>query len=61
MAPAIDRATGRVRPAVRVALGSREYDSLRRSFAHEPVETMMTPLSDPVQPHQSAAIRKLIA
>jgi uncharacterized membrane protein YheB (UPF0754 family) len=62
MEPAIDRATGRVRPAVRVALGSREYDSLRRSFAQEPVERMMSPLSDPeFNRTQSAAIRKLIA
>jgi uncharacterized membrane protein YheB (UPF0754 family) len=62
MEPALDRATGRVRPAVRVALGSREYESIRRSFAHEPVETMMTPLSDPeFNRTQSAAIRKLIA
>jgi uncharacterized membrane protein YheB (UPF0754 family) len=62
MEPAIDRATGRVRPAVRAALGSRQYDSLRRSFAHEPVESMMSPLSDPdFSRSQSAAIRKLIA
>jgi uncharacterized membrane protein YheB (UPF0754 family) len=62
MEPALDRATGRVRPAVRVAIGSREYESIRRSFAHEPVETMMTPLSDPdFNRSQSAAIRKLIA
>lgn len=62
MEPALDRAIGRVRPAVRVALGSRGYDSIRRSFAHEPVETMMTPLSDPeFNRSQSAAIRKLIA
>jgi uncharacterized membrane protein YheB (UPF0754 family) len=62
MGPAIDRATGRVRTAVRVALGTRGYDSLRRSFAHEPVEKMMEPLSDPdFNRAQSAAIRKLIA
>ena len=62
MEPAVDRATGRVRPAVRMALGSREYESIRHSLAHEPVETMMSPLSDPeFNRTQSAAIRKLIA
>ncbi len=46
MRPAIDRAIGPVRHAVRVAVGSREYDSIRRAFAAEPVERMMIPLSD---------------
>jgi uncharacterized membrane protein YheB (UPF0754 family) len=62
MRPAIDRATGRVRPAVRVALGTREYDAIRESFAAEPVEQMMTPLEDPAfNKAQSASMRKLIA
>ncbi len=62
MEPAIDRASGRVRPAVRVALGSGEYESIRRSLAQEPVETMIAPLSDPdFNRAQSAAVRKLIA
>jgi uncharacterized membrane protein YheB (UPF0754 family) len=61
MRPAIDRATGRARQAVRVAIGSREYDAIRRSFAAEPVESMMVPLSDPeFNRSQSAAMRKLI-
>src|SRR6202012_743906 len=38
MRPAIDRATGPLRPAVRLALGAREYDSIRQAFAAEPVE-----------------------
>jgi uncharacterized membrane protein YheB (UPF0754 family) len=46
MRPAIDRAIGPARGAVRVAVGSREYDSIRRAFAAEPVERLMTPLSD---------------
>ncbi len=62
MRPAIDRAIGPLRPAVRVAVGAREYDAIRRSFASEPVEQMMTPLSDPdFSRTQSATMRKLIA
>jgi uncharacterized membrane protein YheB (UPF0754 family) len=61
MRPAIDRATGPARAAVRVALGSREYDAIRQSFAAEPVERMMTSLSDPeFSAAQSATLRKLI-
>jgi uncharacterized membrane protein YheB (UPF0754 family) len=62
MRPAIDRAVGPARRAVQAALGSREYESLRRSFAAEPVKTMMVPLSDPeFSRSQSATMRKLIA
>ena len=62
MRPAIDRAVGALRPAVRVALGSRDYEAIRQSFAAEPVETMMVPLSDPeFSATQSATMRKLIA
>jgi uncharacterized membrane protein YheB (UPF0754 family) len=46
MRPVIDNAVGRARAAVRVAVGSREYDTIRRAFASEPVERMMVPLSD---------------
>jgi uncharacterized membrane protein YheB (UPF0754 family) len=62
MRPAIDRATGPLRPAVRVAVGIREYEAIRRSFAAEPVEQLMVPLSDPeFSRTQSATMRKLIA
>lgn len=62
MKPAIDQATGPLRPAVRVAVGAREYDAIRRSFASEPVEQLMTPFSDPeFSRTQSATMRKLIA
>jgi uncharacterized membrane protein YheB (UPF0754 family) len=44
--PAIDRAVGRVRPAVRVAVGTEEYDAVRESFAEEGVSYTMTPLTD---------------
>lgn len=61
MRPAIDNAVGPVLPAVRVAIGAKEYEALRRSFAAEPVEQMMIPLSDPeFSRKQSAAVRKLI-
>jgi uncharacterized membrane protein YheB (UPF0754 family) len=61
MRPAIDRATGPARTAVRVAIGAREYDSIRESFATEPVAQMMAPLSDPeFSRTQSSAMRKLI-
>ncbi|MGH2868338.1 MAG: hypothetical protein ACRDNK_12330 [Solirubrobacteraceae bacterium] len=61
MRPAIDRATGPARGAVRVAIGSREYESIRQSFATEPIEHMMAPLTDPAfSETQSTAMRKLI-
>jgi uncharacterized membrane protein YheB (UPF0754 family) len=62
MQPVIDNAVGPARRAVRVALGSREYESIRRSFAAEPVEAMMVPLSDPeFSRSQSRTMRKLIS
>jgi uncharacterized membrane protein YheB (UPF0754 family) len=62
MRPAIDQAAGRLRPALRVAVGAREYDAIRQSFAAEPVDAMMGPLSDPeFSAAQSATMRKLIA
>ena len=60
--PAVDRATGRARSAVRVAMGTREYDAIRESVAAEAVEYTMTPLTDPeFNRRQSAAVRGLIA
>jgi uncharacterized membrane protein YheB (UPF0754 family) len=47
MRPAIDRAVGPARLALRVAVGSREYAALRDAFASEPIDTMMGPLTDP--------------
>jgi uncharacterized membrane protein YheB (UPF0754 family) len=58
--PAVDRATGPVRPAVRIAMGRRQYDTIRDSVALEAVEYTMTPLTDPeFNRRQSAAIRDL--
>jgi uncharacterized membrane protein YheB (UPF0754 family) len=62
MGPAIDRAAGPARAAVRVAVGTREYDSIRDSVAQEAVGYTMTPFRDPeFSRHQSDQIRKLIA
>jgi uncharacterized membrane protein YheB (UPF0754 family) len=62
MRPAIDRALGPARAAVRVAIGSDDYEAIRESFASEPVESMMVPLSDPeFSRRQSDTMRELIA
>jgi uncharacterized membrane protein YheB (UPF0754 family) len=45
--PAIDRAAGPLLPAVRLAMGPREYDAFREGVATESVEYTVTPLSDP--------------
>lgn len=64
MRPAVDRAVGRNavgRGAVRVAVGTREYDAIRNSVAEEAVDYTMTPLSDPeFNKRQSEAVKKLI-
>ena len=44
--PAVDRAPGRARPAVRVAVGSRDYDTIRTSLAVEAADYAVTPLAD---------------
>ncbi len=60
--PAVDRAVGPLRPAVRVAVGHREYDEIRHAFATEPIDQLMGPLTDPeFSRTQSARMRKLIA
>jgi len=59
--PAVDRASGRARPAVRVAMGPRQYDKIRDSIAVEAVDYTMTPLADPeLSQGQSEAVRTLI-
>jgi uncharacterized membrane protein YheB (UPF0754 family) len=60
--PAIDRATGELRPAVRVAVGHRRYEDIRHAFATEPIDLVLDPLTDPkFSRTQSATMRKLIA
>ncbi|MBA2521857.1 MAG: hypothetical protein H0V25_00850 [Solirubrobacterales bacterium] len=59
--PAIDRATGYATAAVRVAVGTDRYDSIRESVATEAVDYTLTPLQDPeFNAKQSAAIERLI-
>jgi len=62
MGPAIDRAAGPARVAVRVALGGREYDAIRESVAQDAVGHTLTPFRDPdFSRQQSEKIRSLIA
>jgi uncharacterized membrane protein YheB (UPF0754 family) len=59
--PAVDRAVGPARPAVRLAVGPREYDAISDSVATEGVEQTMTPLSDPeFNRAQSEALREMM-
>jgi uncharacterized membrane protein YheB (UPF0754 family) len=58
--PAVDRASGAVSSAVRVAVGTREYDAIRESVAVEAVDYTITPLTDPeFNRRQGAALREL--
>ena len=60
--PAIDRATGYAQVAVRVAMGTDRYDSIRETVATEAIGYTMTPLDDPeFNASQSEAIEELIA
>jgi uncharacterized membrane protein YheB (UPF0754 family) len=62
MGPAIDRAAGPARGAVRVAVGAREYDSIRDSVAHEAAGYTMKPFRDPdFSRHQAEKIREMFA
>src|SRR5947208_13449 len=62
MRPAVDRAVGVAQPAIRVAVGTREYDAIRTSVAVDAVDYTMTPLADPeFNRRQSSAVRTLIA
>jgi uncharacterized membrane protein YheB (UPF0754 family) len=62
MLPAVDRAVGRARPAVRVAVGSDEYDAIRESLAAEAVDHTMDPLTDPeLNERQSERVHELVA
>ncbi len=60
--PAVDRATGPLRPAVRVAMGTREYDTIRDSVAAEAVDYTMTPFSDEdFSTQQGAKIKEMFS
>lgn len=61
MRPAIDRAVGPARAAVRVAIGPREYDSIRESFAQESASYTLSGFQDPeFSRQQSERMRTLI-
>ncbi len=64
MGPAVDRAVANTqvgRGAVRVAVGTKEYDAIRTSVAEEAVDYTMTPLSDPeFNRRQADSVKKLI-
>ncbi|MGI8461431.1 MAG: DUF445 domain-containing protein [Solirubrobacterales bacterium] len=60
--PALDRAVGRPRAAVRAVVGGREYDAIREAVAVESVEYAVTPMSDPeFNRAQGERVRTLIA
>jgi uncharacterized membrane protein YheB (UPF0754 family) len=62
LGPAIDRAAGPLRPALRVAVGTREYDTITQAFAREGRDHTMTPFLDAdFGREQSENIRLLIA
>jgi uncharacterized membrane protein YheB (UPF0754 family) len=60
--PAVDRAVGRARPAVRAAVGRREYDQIRASVAVEAADYTVAPLADAeFNKAQSNGIREFVA
>jgi uncharacterized membrane protein YheB (UPF0754 family) len=62
MGPAIDRAAGPARAALRVAVGTREFDAIRDQVAHESARYTITPFRDPeFSAQQSEKIRNLFA
>ena len=60
--PAIDKAAGPARGAVRVAVGSARFDSIRDSVAQQAVGRTLTPFKDPeFSTRQADKIRTLVA
>jgi uncharacterized membrane protein YheB (UPF0754 family) len=60
--PALDRAVGRARAPLRVAVGASQYDTIRETMAHEAVEYAVTPMTDPdFNREQSKRVRTLIS
>ncbi|HEY1358266.1 MAG TPA: hypothetical protein VGF21_08175 [Thermoleophilaceae bacterium] len=60
--PAVDRAAGRARGVVRVAMGTREYDSIQTSVAAETVDYAVKPFQDEAfSEQQSRRVRELLA
>jgi uncharacterized membrane protein YheB (UPF0754 family) len=62
MRPAIDQAAGPARGALRVAMGSTRFDTIRDSVAQEAVGRTLTPFKDPeFSKRQAEKIRQLVA
>jgi uncharacterized membrane protein YheB (UPF0754 family) len=62
MGPAIDRAAGPARAALRVAVGTREFDAIRNEVAHDSAAHTIRPFRDPsFSKRQSEKIRVLFA
>ena len=60
--PAIDRAAGPARAAVRVAIGPRRFDAVREAVAEQAVGRTLTPFKDPeFSAQQAGKIRALVA
>ena len=60
--PAIDKAAGPARGAVRVAVGAARFDSIRDSVAQQAVGRTLTPFKDPeFSARQADKIRTLVA
>ena len=60
--PAIDKAAGPARAAVRVAVGPSRFDAIRESVAREAVGRTLTPFKDPAfSRRQAEKIRVLVA
>lgn len=62
MKPAIDKAAGPARAAVRVAMGAARFDTIRDSVAEQAVGRTLTPFKDPTfSARQADRIRVLVA
>lgn len=62
MRPSLDQALGNARPAIRLAVGPREYGAIRERIAEEGVEYAIKPLGDPdFNRRQSEQVEELIA
>jgi uncharacterized membrane protein YheB (UPF0754 family) len=62
MRPAIDQAAGPVRGAVRIAVGTKRFDSIRDAVATEAVDRTLTPFRDAeFSRRQADKIRTLVA
>jgi uncharacterized membrane protein YheB (UPF0754 family) len=60
--PSVDRALGVVRPLVRVAVGTREYDAIREGVAVEAADYAITPMKDEdFGRQQSSKVQELIS